>query len=63
MVDEFRARRREAFCDALGGLSEPQREQVFSALELVVGALDTKGRSATVGLPEVSKQTGKSVRV
>ena len=61
VVDEFRARRREAFCDALGGLSEPQREQVFNALELVVGALDTNGRGATVGRPEVSKQTGKSV--
>jgi len=63
VVDEFRARRREAFCDALGGLSEPQREQVFNALELVVGALDRNKRGATVGLPEVSKETGKSVRV
>ena len=61
VVDEFRTRRREVFCDALGCLSE--QEQVFKALELVVEALDTSGRGATVGRPEVSKSAGKIVRV
>ena len=63
VVDECRARRREAFSVALAGLTESEQEQVFKALELVVGALDSNGKGATVPRPEVSKLSGKSVRV
>jgi DNA-binding MarR family transcriptional regulator len=63
VVDECRARRSEAFSVALTGLTESEQEQVFKALELVVGALDSSVKGATVARPEVSKLTGKSVRV
>jgi DNA-binding MarR family transcriptional regulator len=63
LVDEFRARRGEAFSEALACLTESEQEQVSKALELVVGALDSTGKGATVRRPQVSKLTGKIVRV
>ena len=61
LVDAFRERRREVFSGALASLSEPQQEQVFKALEVMVGALEGNGTGATEGRLTVSKSTGKTI--
>ena len=63
LVDEFRERRREIFEGALTKLSEVEQEQVLKALGMVVAALEARGSGATAGHSQVSKSTGKLLRV